>query len=136
MKNNGIRENNFKWFENYLKNQKQFISFNSKHTCFADRICGVPQRSILGLLSFLIYVNDLNRASDILDPITFADNTNLFYSHKDDKMFFRTVNTQLDKVKHWFKVIKLLLNVKEANHTFFHKPSPKDDIPLKIPKIH
>ena len=44
-----------------------------------------PTRTNIRILIFLIYVNDLNRTSNILDPIVFADNTNLFYSHKDMK---------------------------------------------------
>ena len=65
---------------------------------------------ILGPLLFWIYDNDLNWTSDILDPIIFAGNTNLFYSHKDIKTLFHTVNTELVKVNHWFETNKLLLN--------------------------
>ena len=104
-------------------------------TSFADIKCGVPQGSILGLLSFLIYANDLNQPSDILDPIMFADDTNPFYSHKDIKMLFHTVNTELVHVTHWFKANKLSLSAKKAIYTLFHKPSTKDDIPLKIPEL-
>ena len=41
--------------------------------------------SIPGSLLFLLYVNDLNKTSDVLDPIMFADDTNLFYSHQNIK---------------------------------------------------
>ena len=97
-----------------FNNRKQFISFNNRNTSFADIKCGVPQGSILEPLLFLIYANDLNRASDILDPIMFADNTNLFYSHKDIKTLFRAVILELNN--RWFKASKLSLNAKKANY--------------------
>ena len=34
-------------------------------------------------VSSLFYVNDLQFVSNVLDPILFAYDTNLFYSHKD-----------------------------------------------------
>ena len=44
---------NLRWFENYLKNRKQFISFEHSSTTKATVTCDVPQGSILGLLVFL-----------------------------------------------------------------------------------
>ena len=108
LKNYEVRGNHLKRFESYLNNRKQFISFNDRNTSFIDIKYGLPQESILGPLSFLIYANDLNRASDILDQIMFADDNNLLYSHKYIKTLFHTVNTELVKVNHWFKANKLL----------------------------
>ena len=53
-------------------------------------VCGMPQGSVLRVLLLLLYVNDLKNASR--DPIMFADDTNLFYSHSDIKRTFKTVN--------------------------------------------
>ena len=121
-KNYGVRRNSLKWFESYLNNRKQFISFNNKNTSFTDIKCGVPQGSILGPLLFLIYTNDLNQACDILDPIMVAYDTNLVYSQKVIKTLFHTVNTELLKVNHWFKANKSSLSAEKTNYSLFQKP--------------
>ena len=86
LKHYGITGNNLKWFHSYLSNRKQFIKFNqTEESTLLNIKCGVPQGSILGSLLFLLYVNDLCEVSNILEPIMFADDTNLFYSHKNLK---------------------------------------------------
>ena len=64
--------------------------------------CSVPQGSILGPNLFLLCINDLQFASDLLDPIMFADDTNLFYSNKDINTAFLKVNDELQKINEWF----------------------------------
>ena len=92
----GITDENLGWFESYLSNRKQYIEIgeNSK-TDLKYVTCGVSQGSILGPLLFLVYVNDLPNASRLLDPIMFADDTNLFFNHKDIKHPFTVVNNEL-----------------------------------------
>ena len=84
---------------------------------------------------FLVYVNDMPNASCLLDPIMLADDTNLFFNDKDIKHLFTVVNSELLNIKDWFTANKLSLDVEKAKHSFFHKPSKKDDIPLLLPKL-
>ena len=132
----GIAGNNLGWFEKYLKNQQQFVSFEHNSTKKATVTCGVPQRSILGLLLFLLNVNDLHHASKVLNPIMFADDTNLFFSHSGIDILFEKINKELTNVSNWFNANKLLLNVKKTKFSFFQKSSEKDNIPLRLPNLN
>ena len=95
-------------------NNDLHMNFSTSHI---NILCGVLQVSILGQLFFLVYINDLNKASDVLDPIMFADYTNHFYSHQNIKTLFGTVNCELQKVCDWFRANKFSLNVTKSNYT-------------------
>ena len=69
--------------------------------------------SILGPLFFLLYINDINNASSLLNLILFADDTNVFMSHKDPDYLSDMLNLEMGKLLTWFKANKLSLNLKK-----------------------
>ena len=80
LENYGIKRINLLWFKSYQENRKQFTQYDTSSTSYKSITYGIPQGSILGPLLFLIYINNLHEASNILDSIMFADDKNLFYS--------------------------------------------------------
>ena len=127
------------WFRNYLGNRKQYIQIDGWQKANYKTVKrGVPQGSILGSPLFLLYINDLQFPTDLLDPIMFADDTNLFYSNKDINTVFLKVNDELQKINEWFICNKLSLDVKKTKknkYSLFHKLIKKD-IPLVSPKLN
>ena len=79
----GVRGIPLQWLKSYLSCRKQFVQYNSYNSSLLHITCGVPQGSILGLLLFLVCINDLCSVSKVLELILFADDTNIFYSHTD-----------------------------------------------------
>ena len=71
------------------------------------------QESILGPLLLLHYINSLQFNSDLLDPIMFAGDTNLFCSNKDINTVLLRVNDALQNINEWFISNKLSLNMKK-----------------------
>ena len=74
----GIRGNILNWFESYLSDRQQFVFMNGIKSSTKKVTCGVPQGSVLGPLLFILYINDLSSASELLYPILFADDTSVF----------------------------------------------------------
>ena len=120
----GIRGLALKLIKSYFSNRLQFVEYNGHVSSRTNISCGVPQGSILGPLFFLLYINDINNASKILQLILFADDTNVFLSHKDAYCLANILNTELYKLSNWFRVNKLSLNLKKTKFMVF-KPSQK-----------
>ena len=105
----------------YQIGKEKFITYGDKQTNIEIITCRVPQGPILGPLLFPIFVNDLHKVAKYLDPIMFADDTNLFSSHKNIKTLFQIVNSELELVTEWFLANKLSLNVKKQRMFYFIK---------------
>ena len=121
----GIRGIVLEWFTNYLTNRKQIVKYKFEKSERLTIKCGVPQGSVLGPLLFLSYMNDISRCSEILSVILFADDTNLFYSHKNIDTLNKTVNQELKKIARWLCANKLSLNIKKTHFIIFKSKKRK-----------
>ena len=115
----GVRGVALQWFKSYLSCRTQFVQYNGYNSSSKYLKYGVPQRSILGPLLFLLYINDLCNMSKALNFILFADDTNIFFSHNDPNQVMEIVNNELKKLSGWFYANKLSINIKKSNFILF-----------------
>ena len=107
-----IRGPVFTWFQSYLSDRQQFVTYNGVQSSMKVVKCGVPQGSILGPILLLLYINDLSTICRNTLPFLFADDTNLFISGTNFTHIEEMLNLELQAISLWLKVNKLSLNVK------------------------
>ena len=92
----------------------------------------MPQGSVLGLLLFLISINDLHVAIKHCKFHHFADDTNLLIINKSLKQLKKLLNIDLKNLTKWLNANKILLNVSKTELIIF-KPKRKPlDFSMKI----
>ena len=67
--------------------------------------------------------------------LMFADDTNLFLSHKNIGTLFNSMNEELANVSAWFKSNKLSLSVDKTKWLLFHPLSKRQLLPLTLPNL-
>ena len=122
----GIRGNAFNWFKSYLSERSQYVVYDSKQSKTQTVQCGVPQGSILGPLLFIIYMNDICNASELLFSILYADDTSVQISGNDITDLVSSMNAELELLSRWFKANKLCLNAQKTFYLVFHRARIKD----------
>ena len=119
----GVQGVALKIFKSYLCNRKQL-------TCIGDCVSaldliewGVPQGSVLGPLLFLIFINDIPRASD-LGTWLFADDTALLASAESLSLLESQMNHEVDKVQNWLLANKLSVHYVDKTQYILVQKNP------------
>ena len=109
-----------KWFESYLGNRLQCVEVNGVQSSWRKVTCGVPQGSILGPLLFLIYINDLPLATEML-TLLFADDSNFLIHGKSLEEIIPKVNLEMKKICDWFRLNELSIHPEKTKFMIFNK---------------
>ena len=127
----GIRGNCLKLFESYLKNRYQFVKIENAKSIISLIEFGVPQGSILGPLLFLLYINDLPKATNLLTKL-YADDTFLCAQNDNMKLLESEINLELEKVYNWMCSNRLTLNISKSKSMIITKKRSIEPISIKI----
>lgn len=110
----GVCENELDWFKSYLKNRKQRTKVNNSISDAINISLGVPQGTILGVLLFLIYINDLEKAIGESKVLLFADDALLYVVGDSIAECVQKINEDLKRLSNWFEMNKLKLNIEKT----------------------
>ena len=111
LQNYEIRWVILQWFKSYHSNIKQFTCIGDTCSHTGSITVGVPQGSVLGLLLFILYINDIYNTVPGIDVKLFADDINLFLSGKNLVDLCSKENSSLEQLFKLFVVNRLDLNI-------------------------
>ena len=119
----GVRGVSLDLLKSYFKDRKQRVFFkNCYSNTLEDILWGVLQGSIMGVLLFLIYVNDFQNCSRDILSFLFADDNVVELEANDLTELINKANEQIPKVLSWYNSNKLLLHPKKTKILIFGLP--------------
>jgi hypothetical protein len=111
--------------KSYLTNRYQRVqihnsTLNTKFVSGWNKVkYGVPQRSVLGPLLFLLYINDLpNAITHKATPIMFDDDTSIIISRPNTYLLQNDLSIIFRQITKWFQKNSHSLNL--TSHTIFY----------------
>ena len=117
-KEHGIVDNVLTWLTSYLNNRKQKVVIQASESSLLPLKAGVPQRSVLGPLLFIIYVNDITQSLLSLTRL-YADDISLFCFATSLQDIEGIRNHDLTIVSKWAKQLLVDFNPNKTEAVIF-----------------
>ena len=111
----GFHETALEFIYSYLKERKQKTNVNGSYSHWCDLNYGVPQGSILGLLLFNIFINDIFFFMKDCKIANYADDNTCYAIANDITDFINILESDTDILLKWFQ-----FNGMKSNNTKFH----------------
>ena len=122
-----------RFFRNYFSDCMQYTSLRHSNFEVIPIDFSIVQGSTLGLLMFLVNMNDLVRSSLILKFNLYADDTCFCLSGNNLNTLIENPNGELSKVSIWFRATRLTVNSSKSLYIVFHSRQPV--IPVNMHNI-
>ena len=122
----GVRGNAYQLLKSYLSGRMQRTKVKNALSDLALVLWGVPQGSVLGPLLFLIFINDLPNASDLISWL-FADDTALALSSASIQELEIRFNYEVNKVHDWLLTNRLSVHYSDkTQYMLIQRPNLKN----------
>ena len=93
----GFKNNELNWFKSYLSDRKQVVSVGKEISDYCLIMSRAPQGSILGPLSFVLFINYLPEVLTKRQILMYADNTVTYFSASNSQVIADTLTDEW----HW-----------------------------------
>ena len=114
LKEIGIEIKTDKWFQNYLRNRKQYIQIDDIISALKLIEEGIPQGNSLAQTLFLIFLNNIKESIQNGEPYSFADDNAIMYIYDDEPNIQNIINEDMKSLHKWMNKHKLQLNTKKT----------------------
>ena len=134
----GIRGNIYNLIKSYLNNRTFTTKINNSLSNTKYVKYGVPQGSVLGPLFFIIFINDLQNVFINVNNINlnlYADDTSLTVYANSDVELTKLLQIYMDKLKYWFDINNLKLNIQKTKILPYFNTKLTNDITIDNIKI-
>ena len=103
------------FLHSYVSQRKQRTKVNNSFSTWSTAETGVPQGSILGVLIFNIYINDIFYSVDENSLMNFADDNTPYETGKCLECILKTLDDNVDIISEWFMNNYLKMNTDKCH---------------------
>ena len=106
----GFSEAGIEQMKAYLHDRRQRVKVNGTYSNWITVRTGQQQGSLLGLLLFNIFINDINFFIDNVSLRLYADDTTEYFADQSPMVLEFIINAELDTISNWFASNYLSVN--------------------------
>lgn len=132
LKEIGIKGNIYKWISNFLTHRTFQVKVGAAFSTIFKQENGTPQGSIISPLLFLIMINDIQLGLDNIGLTLFADDSAIYYAHKNIKTIEEKIQTGLNNINKWCNRNGFKISIAKTTGVLFTKTKKPQKIAITL----